>query len=390
MGKIKVMFLCLLIGITGIAFFLMNTKPDPALRELGAAYEIHQEQLKKSPRDPQLLYNEAWFLAKAKKHAEALVFIQKSLQYAPNKARSLYTRAWIYEQQGENAKAAKDITQAKALPFEPQSLTESLRIHLLNKTPAEGLKKVNYELAKQLDPPQGLFYWRSLFQEQLQHYEEAIADIERLLPKSEAQPPQVLSGDVHSELLLQRASLYEKLKQHKEALKDLKAVAALENSGLSAEAQQNVESRIFALQRYSDPDSNIAALQNALQDHFQDKNLHYLLIDSLLEKGDLASAKEKLLKARAASPEDPTLWCLQARYQFAEKNSDAARVTLQEAQKRDPGNQNMCVVRETLRQLTDPAQALSYWNAHPAMQAALLPALEHKDFKNLRKSLETL
>lgn len=390
MGKIKVMFLCLLLGITGVALYFINTKPDPMLRELSAAYKSHQEQLKKAPQDPRLLYNEAWFLAQQQKYREALAPINKALKHAPDHARYLYTRAWLHQQLGEDPQAAKDIARARNLPFQPRDLTESLRIHLLNKTPAEGLKKLEYELAKQLEPPEGLFYWRSLFQEQLQQYEAAITDLNRLLPSQEAPAPTVLDSEIQSRLLLQRAALYEKVGQYAQALKDLKRASTLEDTPLSDTAQQNLTSQIFALQRYSDPERNIAALQNAIQDRFEDKSLHYLLIDSLLEKGDLPAAKDKLLKARNAAPEDPTLWCLQARYQFAEKNVQAAKITLKEAQKRDREHKNTCIARETLRQLDDPDQALRYWKANPAMQAALTPALQHKDFKNLRKSLETL
>lgn len=389
MGKIKVMFLCLLIGITGVAYFFLSTKPNPTLRDLSAAYQTHQQQLKKNPRDPRLLYNEAWFLGQQQKYAEALTFIQQALNTSPKHPKYLYTRAWLYQKLGKPAKANRDIALAKTLPLNDQDLIETLRIHLLNNSPAEGLKKVDYELAKQLEPPQGLFYWRSLFHTQLKAYDAALGDLDRLLKPNGMPPAPPLAEYLQAKLLQERATLHDKQGHYKEALSDLKAALELKKSELTDPQKQALQYQVFHLQRYSDPDSNIAALKLALKDHFQDKNLHYLLIDSLLEKGELPTAKEKLLKARTIAPEDATLWCLQARYQFAENNLKAAKISLQEAQKQDTEGKNPCIARETLRQLSDTKKALRYWNSHVSIQPLLSPALQHKDFENLRKSLES-
>lgn len=390
MGKIKVMFLCLLLGITGTAFYFLHTKPDPALREMSAAYQTHQEQLKKNPRNPQLLYNEAWFLGKRQKYAEALVFIQQALDASPNQPKYLYTRAWLYQKLAQETKANKDISRAKELSLGTQTFTEALRLHLLNNAPAEGLKAVEEELAKQLDPPSGLIYWRSLFHTQLKNTDAALEDLDRLLKPKETATAHPLSESLRAHLLQERSTLHEKQGRYKEALSDLKTVLSLKNAELNISQKQALQSQLYHLQRYSDPESNITDLKRALEKHFQEKPLHYLLIDSLLEKGDLPTAKEKLINAREKSPEDATLWCLQARYQFADKNPEAAKITLQEAKKRDTEKQNLCIVRETLRQLTDTTQALNYWKAHPSLQPALSPALQHKDFKSLRKAIESL
>lgn len=386
MGKIKLTILCLLLLAGLAALFWLNAESTPDLRSFRSAYTQHQKDLKKSPRDARLLYNEAWFLAQQKQYKEALTPLNQALKTAPQNAKYLYTRAWILQQLHQPDQAAQDLKQAKALNWQPATLSEQLRLHRLTQTPKEGLAKVQREMAKTLNPPAGLLYWRSIFYDELQQPQQALEDIEQLLKATDM--PETLAR----ELQFKKAELYAQQHLYKQAVSALNQL--IQTTQADPDTPENWKHQLFNWQRYSDPAANIKALEVALKASPQDKTLHYLRMDSLLENGDFEQARTRLIEAREAAPEDPVLWCLQSRYQWHQKQWDAAKISLQEAQ-RSPATagSSLCIAREKLRQLSQPdtlSQAINYWQQHPQWQQDLYPAFMHQDFKILRKSLESL
>lgn len=386
MGKIKLAILCLLFIVGGTAFFFFNAESAPELRELRSAYLSHQQALKKDPQNAALLYNEAWYLMQFQQEKEALKALNQALQKSPQNPKYLYTRAWLYQRLQQPQKAQQDLNTARSIPWTPDTLSEQLRLYALKGQAEKGLRVVQRELAKSLTPSAELLFWQMEYQQQLGQTEAALNSLQKL---AESQAP--LSEALQYRLDTQKAELLARAHDYPQAVAILKQVRSLKHRPDTPEQAKSLEKQYLQWQRYTDPKANLQVLEDALKTNPRDKALHYLRLDTLLEANQLDSVRPLLIEARNTAPEDATLWCLQARYQWATKMPEAAAISWQEAQKRatDPASKT-CLARERLRQLSGGdtlAPALRYWQQPDTPRDALYPALQHPDFKALRKAL---
>lgn len=386
MGKIKLAILCLLLMAGGTAFFFYHAASAPALRELRSAYLTHQAALKKDPQSPALLYNEAWYLIQQGKDKAALQALNQAVQQAPQNPKYLYTRAWLYERLQQPAQAQHDLKSASRHPWTPNTLEEQLRLYAIQGKAAQGLSVVEKEMAKSLNPPLALLFWKMQYQQQLGQNDAALQSLNALAPN-----PDQLPAETQYTLYRQKAEMLSQQHDYPQAVATLQQLHALKATTASEQDQQKQYMQLLQWQRYTNPEDNLIALQDALKNAPHDKTLHYLRIDTLLEASQNETARSLLIEARNAAPEDPMLWCLQARYQWGQKAVDAALISLKEARERAKDhNSKVCVARESLRQLSEKntAQALYQWQREQPFHEQLYPALQHPDFKTLRKALE--
>lgn len=386
MGKIKLAILCLLLMAGGTAFFFFNAEPAPELRALRSAYLAHQEVLKRDPQNPALLYNEAWYLIQLAQEKDALKALNQALKKAPQNPKYLYTRAWLYQRLQQAQKAQEDLVAASRHAWVPDTLNEQLRLYALKGEAKQGLEHVQRELSKSLTPATELLFWQMKYQQQLGQTDAALKSLNTLSESQGTLPP-----DLQYRLDTQKAALLARSQDYSQAVATLKQALALKPTSETPAQIQALQHQYLEWQRYTDPQANLLALEDALKASPRDQALHLLRLDTLLEAKAMDTVRPLLIEARNAAPEDATLWCLQARYQWATQMPEAAAISLQEAQKRatTPGAKT-CVAREHLRQLSNgpsPEAALRYWQQPDTPRASLYPALQHPDFKSLRKAL---
>ena len=385
MGKTKQYILFgALFGITLCGLITLSA------RGADADFQRHTEQLKQSPRSPELHYNAAWYAIEQKDDAKALKAINTALAYAPaQRGKYLYTRAWIYQQLGETEKATQDIQAAAAFNWQPDSLKERVRLALIIKRPEAletSLQQVEREMAKSLDPSVELYFWQSLLTQKLKRYDKSNQALEKLL----ADAPDI-QDEVLAALLLQRSENHAALQNDKQAYIDIEKALALKPDTWSKDDYQRYDNQKMALHIKTDPKAASEVLAQRLaalpaEPSNENQSLHRLHIESLLNAQNTENARSTLLKVRNQYPEDPMFWGLQARYQMMVKDFKAAQIALEEALKRaKTPDQHAYLVQENLRLLAlqkNVEQAKTYWQKQSQWHAHM--DLWHKDFKILK------
>ncbi|HUK43390.1 MAG TPA: tetratricopeptide repeat protein [Candidatus Bathyarchaeia archaeon] len=119
----------------GDAYDQIPSRLADARQAYQKALELATEQLKVSPKDPDLLSGIALYHAHLGQKEDAEVFIARALQVAPNNSDTLFTSALVYEIIGHRDKALSALQQAAKAGYSVEEIDKEPELRALRSDP---------------------------------------------------------------------------------------------------------------------------------------------------------------------------------------------------------------------------------------------------------------
>jgi tetratricopeptide (TPR) repeat protein len=330
------------------------------------AVQTAKNLLAKAPSSEAGLANLAQIYSEQGNTQEAINVFKKALEVNPNSPRLLEQMALAYEQTKDYANAIEAYRKAIALDEDGLELRKGLAQALLDNKQDEEAEK-EYLKILEADPDEGIAYFRlgqiykgrrdyekaltnynkassilvgsleisfniAVLYEELGKYEKAEERFQQLLKLTEKQLTEKPGGgysDAEKQnrgaFLTHAGYVAQQLEKYPQAI-----AYFTELKNISAENSARAESYIIDTYRAAKQlDKALAASENAVKAHPQDKDLQLLHADLLSETGKGTQAIEKLQKMLEGSEEDAKVYSAMIQvYQRDKKFREAEKILL--------------------------------------------------------------
>jgi len=329
------------------------------------AVETAKRLLDKAPSSEAGLANLAQIYSEQGNTQEAINVFKKALEVNPNSPRILEQMAIAYEQVKDYTSAIQTYQRAMALDEDSLELRKGLAQALLDNKQDEEAEKEFLKILE-ADPDEGVAYFRlaqiyknrrdfdkalkhynkassilvgsleisfniALLYEELGKYEKAEERFQQLLKLTEKPAGNYSASEKQNRgaFLTHAGYVSQQLEKYPQAI-----AYFTELKTMNGENSARAESYIIDTHRAAKQlDKALAASENAIKAHPQDKDLQLLHADLLSESGKGAQAIERLQKMLEGSDEDAKIYSAMIQVYQREKRFNEAEKTLLAAEK---------------------------------------------------------